>query len=252
MKKTNKYKFVKGTDLIGKILFGIIHIIRKRPKIISVDGGKIPENSIFIGNHSGASGPMTYRTYLAPPYMMTWGAHQMCEGYRSRRRYLIDIFYGKKLGFGKVRAWVSGTLFAIVSKMIYKRAGIIPIYYDNRLKTTFELSLDALENGVSVLIFPEDSDVGYKEILEREFHPGYISFARLSAKHFGKEFPVNTFYYHKQKSVIILGKPHYISELSKTMNKQEINRYFRKYMMSLYYDYIQNDKYLQMKDINEQ
>ena len=50
MKKTNKYKFVKGTDLIGKILFGIIHIIRKRPKIISVDGGKIPENSIFIGN----------------------------------------------------------------------------------------------------------------------------------------------------------------------------------------------------------
>ena len=206
---------------------------KRRPTIISLGEEAVPAaGSIIIANHSGASGPMNYRTFLSPPPMMIWAAHGMCSGYRERRRYLIDIFYGQKLGYGKVRAWVSGTLFAIFSRFIYDSAGVIPVYYDGRAKQTFTQSVEVLKEGISVLIFPENSSEGYKEEVE-EFFGGYITLARAAARSLKKEPPVYCMSYSKKRNSIVIGAPMYVSELFKTMSKSEINEHFRTYLNSL-------------------
>lgn len=237
-----EYKIYKKNNWLASVLqFIVKHILRRKMRVINLNE-EMPHGSIFIGNHSGASGPMCYKAFLTPPAMMTWGAHQMCENYRSRRRYLVDIFYGQKLGYGKTRSKISGTLFGLVSGLIYWSAGIIPVYYDNRLKKTFTWSIKCLEEDVNVLVFPENSDQGYKDVLLDDFHPGYISMTRLAEKKLGRELPVYTLYHSKKDNVIIIGKPHYISELSKTMSRDEINDFFRNYMNSLYTEYISTVK----------
>ena len=234
------FKVKKKNGFLFNCTKWLVHLIRGgKPTIINLnEDGKIPEGSIIIANHNGASGPMSYKTFLAPPAMMTWGAHQMCENYKSRRRYLIDVFYGQKLGFGKKRAWISGTLFAIVSGAFYSMAGIIPVYYDNRLRRTYEYSFECLKENVNVMIFPENSDNGYKEILEDDFHPGYLHFAKLWSKKIKKEVPIYTYFYSKKEHTIVIGKPHYISEIEAQYGKDGVNTFFREYMNKIGYDYI--------------
>lgn len=242
--KNNKinFKVKKGNNTIDKILLFIIKKIIKKGKPTEIvdlndNNGIIPNTSIVIGNHSGASGPMTYRAFLTPPDMMTWGAHQMLEGYASRRRYLIDVFYGKKLKFSKARAWISGTLFAMVSKLIYKSGGILPVYYDTRLRRTYDYSMQCLNNECSVLIFPENSDNGYKEVLEDEFHPGYIRFAKVWARK-NVEKPIYTVYYSKKHNKMVIGKPFYVSQLENDLGEDGVNEFFRNYMNEIGRKYV--------------
>lgn len=212
----------------------VIRRFKRRPKVINLNGDELPPGgSILIAQHSAASGPMTYRTFLAPPPMMIWGAHPMCEGYRARRRYLIDIFYGQKLGFGKFRAWICGTLFAIVSRWIYDSAGVIPVYYDNRAKQTFSNSIKCLKEKISLLIFPENSTGGYNEVINESFHAGYITLAKLAFKFSGTDTPVYCMNYSKKCNCVVIGKPLYVNEMLKTMHKDEVNEYFRTYMNGL-------------------
>ncbi len=234
------FRIKKKENALSRFLNWAIRLFKKRPHFINLSGEELSgdKKAIYIGNHSGASGPMTYRAFVTPMPVMTWGAHPMCEGYRQRRRYLIDIFYGQKLGMGKTAAWWAGTSFAIVSGLIYGAAGIIPVYYDGRVKHTFEYSLDCLDQGVSVLIFPENSDKGYMQYMEEDFHPGYISLSRMHTRKTGEELPVQTLYYSKKKNVVVIGKPFYISELQKTMDKRAINEFFKSYMNELYTEYV--------------
>lgn len=231
MAKAFKIKYRDGFGV--RFMKWVVRLFKRRPEIIDLNGCDIPAGSIIIANHSAASGPMTYRTFLTPPMMMIWGAHQMCGGYFRRRRYLVRVFYGQKLGYGKLKAWICGTAFAIVSGWFYRSAGIIPVYYDNKVKQTFANSLACLKENVSVLVFPENSSGGYKDTLEEPMFGGYITLAKMSAKLDGGERPVYTMHYSKKNNRIVIGKPHYVGELLKTMTKDEVNEYFRLYLNSL-------------------
>jgi len=237
MSKAKKFKVKKKENLLGSILRGVVKIIKRKMKVVNLNDS-LPEGAIMIANHSGASGPMTYRRFLTPPSMMVWGAYQMLEGYRERRRYLIDIFYGQKLGYSKKRSKVSGTLFGIVSRILYKTAGVIPVYYDNRLKETMRQSIACLDENVSVLIFPENAENGYQDFMSEDFYKGYITLSKIYKKHSGREVPVYTLYHSKADNVVVVGKPHYVSEIAAKHGKENVNRFFRNYMNELRENYV--------------
>ncbi len=218
----------------------VVRMFKRKPEVTYLDGA-MPQRAIFIANHSGASGPMTYRTYLTPPPMMIWAANEMMGGYKSRKRYLIDVFYGRKLGYGKFRARLCGTLFALVSGIIYNAGGTIPVYYDAGMRKTFAYSVECLRQGVSVLVFPENSDDGYNEELGA-LHRGYLTLAAVAKKELGEEIPVVPMYYSRRHAAIVVGKPHYASAITEELGKEGANEYFRNYINSLYTDYILKDK----------
>ncbi len=226
-----KFKVHTKENIGSRIIGPIARFFKKRPEIVNLSGGELPEVCIMIGNHNGAGGAFNYRTYLKNRFM-TWGAHQMCEGYISRFRYLKNVFYGRKLKYGKVRSFFCALLFALVSRIIYASAGMIPVYYDMRVYSTMKYSMECLKKDVAVFIFPEDSGDGYLEKPAR-LHSGFVQLSRLYHKMRGVDIPVYTILYQRKPKRIIIGKPMYVQELMKTHTVEETCDIFRQYMNGL-------------------
>ena len=205
----------------------IFRLFKKKPEILDLSGD-FTEARLFVANHSAANGPFTYELYF-PHSFRPWGALQMCGNYAERWNYLYYIFYQQKLHFSKPVSFIIATLFAIISKMCYNGAELIPTYQDIRMKNTITTSLDVLKDGENVLIFPENSSDGYHEILT-EFHPGFVTLAKFYKKRTGKDLPICTVYFSGRKNRMVIDKPIYLSKLieeRKVFNDSQIAEYFK-------------------------
>lgn len=210
--KVNKYlKNYNKTRPAYNFLSKVIRFFSKKYSIIDLNDGDIKQGSIFISNHSAANGPL--KLTLNFPYQLTpWGINNMCQGYKIRRRYLIDIFYRQKLKYGKFKSWIIGTLFAIISGYLYRNAGVIPTFEDSNLIKTINLSIGFLQKSKNILIFPEDSSKGYFEVLSKYF-PGFAMLSKIYYKKFDIDLPVYPVYISKKKKLIVIEKPIYINKM---------------------------------------
>ncbi|MEG1548184.1 MAG: hypothetical protein RR232_00245 [Clostridia bacterium] len=188
----------------------IFKLFKKRPDIIDLNSAPV-SSGIFIANHSAAGGPFTYELYF-PRSIVPWGTHEMCGNYMERWHYLYDVFYRQKLGFGKIKAFVIATSFALVSKMLYDGAELIPTYRDLRFKTTIKRSIEALSAGKSVLIFPENSIDGYHEVLT-ELHSGFLTLAKRFFEQTGTDVPIYPVYFSNKRNRMIIDRPFFLGAL---------------------------------------
>ena len=183
---------------------------------------------MYLANHVAASGPFKYELFF-PCSFRPWGTHEMCGDYKERWNYLYHVFYIQKKGYSKFKAFIISTLFALISKLLYNGAELIPTYKDARLKKTIALSLETLSEGKSLLIFPEDSNAGYKEVIEK-FFGGFLVVAQRYNKLYGKDIPIRCVYFNKNKNVISVGAPITLSEAvahTGTDNKEVLADFFR-------------------------
>jgi hypothetical protein len=229
--KVKKIRIVKKLGFWGRLLRWIVRHVKSHPRVIYLTGEPLPTRCIMIGNHNGAGGPVSFRTFLKENYM-TWGAHQMTEGFFSRRRYLSRIFYRQKLGYGPIKSFLFAFGLGIFAPLPYTAAGTIPIYYDSRLRHTIKWSIEAIENDVPILAFPEDSEEGYKEII-KSLYPGFLLVAKMYYKKHGVDLPIYTLRYERKPKCITIGKPMYYQELAKDHTEEEILQIFTDYMNSL-------------------
>lgn len=196
--------------LLMRFVKRVLKVFKKKPTIINLND-TLEDNALYIANHSAASGPLTLSLYF-PKKFIPWGTHHMCGNYKERWNYLYHVFYQQKLHYSKFRSFLIATPFALVSKMLYNWMRLIPTYQDARLIQTMKISIDHLEQGSSVLVFPENSSHGYDEILQY-YHSGFISLARLFYKKTKRNIPLYAVYFSKKKNAIIIDKPIYIQDL---------------------------------------
>lgn len=192
----------------------VFRLFRRRPDIIDLNAGQ-RKAGIFVANHSAAGGPFTYELFF-PFRFVPWGAHEMCGNYRERWHYLYDVFYRRKLGWGKARAFVVATLFAVVSRMVYRGAELIPTYQDPRLRRTIRRSMDVLDGGRSILIFPEVSDDGYHDLL-RDINAGFVLLARRYRMATGADVPIYPVCYSAVRNRIVIDRPRYLGDMLRQM-----------------------------------
>jgi hypothetical protein len=229
--KTKKFKVKKKMSRFGKCVRFIVRRVKRRARVINLNDHEIPTKSVLIGNHNGAGGPFNLRTSMET-HFMTWGAHQMTEGFRSRWKYLYNVFYRQKLGYGKLRSFLCACGFGLISPIPYTIAGTIPVYFDTRVRRTFEYSVQCIEEDVPVLLFPENSNDGYKTQIE-EFWPGFLLLVKHYYRKHGVDLPIYTLRFNPKPKTITIGKPMYYQELAKKHNDTEILEIFRKYMNDL-------------------
>ena len=98
---------------------------------------------------------------------------------------------------------------------------VIPSFEDMRLLHTIHDAAATMDNGLPVMIFPENSDKGYQLVLN-ELHEGYITIANFISKKRKKEIPIYPFYVHVRRKVLIIGKPFYLSQFEGKDNKEII------------------------------
>lgn len=212
-----------------------LRLFKKKPRLIDNSGG-LERKAIYLSNHSGADGPLTYELYF--PYLLTcWGAHEMFGNVKERWNYLYRIFYRRKLHWGRGRAFFVATLFAPISKLIYRGIGLIPTYADGRFITSVKTSCRILDKDSPILIFPEDSSDGYNNPPE-SLNMGFITMAKLYYKMRGEDLPVYTAYLINEKHrKLAVAKPVYVNSLlKKGMTEEEICDLVLKTMQSLYYE----------------
>ena len=233
-----KNKIFKKKRPFFSFVKGILRLFCRKPKIVNL-GGETEQPAIILSNHVAMNGPLMHELYFPVP-TVKWGAGEMLGNYKMRYNYLRNVFYMQKKGYGKARATFLAIFSAAFSKFFYRGMNVVPTWHDARLFKTVTHSVDVLNEGGSVLIFPENSDKGYKDVLT-EFHAGFVTLAELYFKKTGKDVPIQPVYYHHKKKVMAIGKPRYVQDYIKQgLGRAQIAEEFRKIVNELYFKYLLN------------
>ncbi len=229
VKNSFGYKIFKNTFM--RLLF-------RKPKIINL-AGELPKKSIILANHSAKSGPPSLDLYY-PVVCAKWGAYQMFGDFESRKAYLRDILYIKKCGKkpGFINSFKAGFM-AIFNPFVYRGMRMMPTYPDGRFASTLRDSVKVLDENMSVMVFPENSNEGYKDVLT-EFFPGFVMLAEKYYRAKGEDVPVYPVYYSIKKRIMVIGKPLFVQDMVKEgLDRYQIAERFCKEVNQLYFDYVE-------------
>ncbi|MGN1373671.1 MAG: hypothetical protein ACI4VK_06480 [Candidatus Coproplasma sp.] len=235
--KTYQYKVKLKRGWGIRFLHWFLKIFKRKPEIINQSGGELEAKAIYLSNHAGANGPMTYEMYF--PHIYTgWGAHEMFGNYKERWNYLYHVFYRQKLHWGKAKSFFVATVFGVISKLIYRGIGLIPTYQDGRFATSLKTSCKILDTNNPILIFPEDSSEGYVNP-PVSLNKGFIALAKLYYKRYNVDLPVYSAYLLGGKArKMVFGKPIYINQLlSEGKTEDEICQIALENMQNIYYEH---------------
>ena len=219
----------KGTAKFLRMFF-------KKPKILSLSG-ELNDRAVFVANHAAMFGPVVYNLYL-PAQFAQWGAWPMLGTWKQRYRYLRDVYFIQKRHKNKFAATLLALFEAGFSPMFYKGLHVLPSYNDQRFLITLRKSIQVLDSGKGVIIFPENSDDGYHETLT-EFYAGFVELAKYYRKRKGEDVPIYPVYYHAKLKKIVIGFPSYYSEYeAKGMDRKQIANEFCRQVNELFEQHI--------------
>ena len=237
-KKKYKFKTPSRKQPVWRVVKPILKLFGFR-NIETINlAGEIPKRCIFVGNHSGKSGPLGYDMYL-PTFTVKWGAYKMLGNYKERYEYLRNVLYLQKMHKGKFYATIKSLFEAIFSPFIYRGIKVIPSFPDARVLKTFSYSLNALDNDMAVMVYPEDSSDGYFDEPIKYLN-GFVGLSEFYYKKNGEDLPVYPTYLHLKRKKLIIGKPLYVNKLKKEgLSRSQIAERFRQESNSLYKKFIQ-------------
>lgn len=174
------------------------------PKIEIIGKENIPNESIVIvGNHSQMHGPIACELYFPDNYY-TWCAGQMMH-LRDVPKYAYKDFWSQKPGYIRWFFKIVSYLIAPLSVLVFNNARTIAVYRDTRVIKTFRESMAKLQNGNSVIIFPE-YDKKHNNIIY-DFQDKFIDMARFYYKRTGKELYFVPLYIAPKLKKMCLGTP---------------------------------------------
>ncbi len=187
---------------VYRIVRFFVRIFYRKPTVYGAEN--LPqESAVLVGNHTQMNGPICAELFI-PGQNTTWCAHQMME-LREVPGYAFQDFWSKKPKWTHWFFRALSYLIAPLSVGIFTTARTIPVYRDTRLLSTFRQTIKALDDGTSVIIFPECYEP-YNQIVY-QFQDKYIDVARLYHKSTGKCLQFVPFYVAPRLHTICIGKP---------------------------------------------
>lgn len=205
-----------------RILKTLTKIRYKKPEFHYL-GEEITNGALIVSNHEGTDAPMSLEIYSGKP-LKFWGAHQMNSGLKKMYSYQTKVYFHEKKHWNLFAARMFCLLASPLTNLFYKGLDVISTYQDGRLKNTLKETMQSLEEGYNVVVFPEKSDNGYEETL-KGFHEGTVYFAEFALKK-GKDLPIFVTYFNKKNKVYIIDKPVYYSALKeKCGDKKAVSDY---------------------------
>ncbi len=176
------------------------------PKLAVVGAENLPqEPALVVGNHSQMHGPIGCELYF-PGSRYTWCAGQMMH-LKEVPEYAFQDFWSHKPK--SVRWFYKGLSYVIapISVCVFNNADTIGVYHDSRIISTFKNTVKRLQEGASVVVFPEC----YREYnsVVHQFQENFVDIARLYYKRTGKCLPFVPLYICPEHKELHIGKPVY-------------------------------------------
>jgi len=187
----------------------IFRVVRKYfditfPKMKMVGLENIPEEPcMIVGNHSQLNGPLTGELRL--PFARTmWYSGDLTDK-NLYPEYAMNDFWRYKSKrskwFYKIMAQVTKPIFPYLLKYVDG----IPVYKDNKIILTFKKSVETLNSGKHLVVFPE-CHTPYNHIVN-EFQSGFVDLAKLYYKKTGKCLSFVPMYICRKLKSTFFGKP---------------------------------------------
>ena len=179
-----------------------------RHKMVDLDHVKQdPDNPlVFLGNHAEIYGPIASALCFPVPVRF-WVISKMMFRKQDVRAYLYENTFSKKtylpVFIRKLLAWYLGWLSVNVMNAL--RA--IPVYRDSpmKLRETLRESVNALDNGENLMIFPEHPEGKYVKGGISELSPGFLMLAEAWYKKSGKNLRIMPVFANRGKRTFTFG-----------------------------------------------
>ena len=189
----------------------------KQPRFVYL-GEEFGNGGIILSNHEGTDAPMSLEIYCDKPLRM-WGAHEMNSGLIKMYKYQTRVYYHEKKHWNLHLARLFCLIASPLTNLFYKGLNLISTYRDGRFLKTLRESLEAIEQGDNIVIYPEVSDNGYLAELEG-FYQGFTALADLCLRK-GIDVPIYVSYFKKNELVYVIDAPVRYSELCKNGESKE-------------------------------
>lgn len=189
----------------------------KKPEFIYL-GEELGEGGVVLSNHEGTDAPMSLELWC-PHALRMWGAHEMNSGLVQMYKYQTRVYYHEKKHWNLHLARLFCLIASPLTNLFYKGLNLISTYRDGRFIKTLRESVEAIEKGENIVIFPEDSTKGYLAELEG-FYAGFAMLAE-ACKRKGKDVPVFVAYFQKEEGRYIFDAPVRYSELTANGESRE-------------------------------
>jgi len=192
----------KKVSVMYKILLWFIKLFSPKMKVYGAEN--IPDEPVlFVGNHCQMYGPIACEIYM-PVDRCTWCAGQMMK-WNEVPGYAFTDFWSFKPWYTKWFFRIVSYLITPLSVCLFNNANTIAVYRDTRIVSTFKETIRTLQNGVSVVIFPEHNKA-YNNIIY-EFEDKFIDIAKLYYKKTGHEVCFVPMYISPKLKGIYFGTP---------------------------------------------
>ena len=211
----NKKKKKKNT--LGKrvwyfrVLKWIMRVRYKEPDFRYL-GEEITNGGLILSNHEGTDAPLSLEIYSGKPLRM-WGAYEMNSGLVKMYKYQSRVYFHEKKHWNLHLARLFCLIASPLTWLYYSGLNLISVYRDMRLLTTIRESIEALEAGENIAIYPEKSDKGYLAELEG-FFAGFVMLAEVAYRKKKMDIPIFVSYFRKKDLTYIIDKPVRYSELA--------------------------------------
>ena len=192
----------KNESLLFKLIKLFVKLFYPKMEVIGIEN--LPEEPcIIVGNHTQINGPICAELYC-PGKHYTWCAGEMMH-LKEVPEYAFRDFWSQKPRWTHPWFVLLSYLIAPLSVVVFNNAHTIGVYHDTRLIGTFKSTVKRLQDGNSIVIFPEH-DVTYNHIIY-DFQNRFIDVAKLYYKKTGKQVSFVPLYIAPKLKQMHLGKP---------------------------------------------
>ncbi len=192
----------KRKNLLYLLICALIRLFYRKPAFVGAKN--LPdEPCVLVGNHTQMNGPIIGELFFpGEPYI--WCAGEMMH-LKEVPGYAYTDFWSFKPRWCRPFFRLLSYLIAPLSVLLFNNARTIGVYHDTRLITTFRGTIERLQEGRSVLIFPEKNE-RWNNILY-DFQDKFIDLARFYYKKTGKALSFVPVYNAPALHRTLIGEP---------------------------------------------
>lgn len=192
----------KHTSILYRIIRFFVWLFS--PKFQVEGREKLPDEPVIIvSNHSQMYGPIACELHEPRP-RYTWCIGEMMD-LKEVPAYAFKDFWSYKPKWTHWFYKLLSYLIAPLSVLIFNNAYTIPVYHDTRIISTFRKTMQGLDEGRDVVIFPEHYQE-YNNIIY-DFQDRFIDIARMYYRRTGKALCFVPMYIAPKLKKMIIGDP---------------------------------------------
>lgn len=193
----------KRTSALYRIIKRLVRLVYPKTAVAGAENLPPDEPVIVVGNHCQVHGPIVCELYFPMP-RYTWCIGEMMH-LKEVPAYAYRDFWSEK---PKAVRWLyrlASYLIAPLSVLVFNNANCIGVYHDTRVMGTFRESVQRMQEGNSIVIFPEHN-APYNHIL-CDFQDRFIDLAKLYYRKTKREAAFVPMYVAPELKTVYLGRP---------------------------------------------